>query len=127
VSQVLRAGGWPDVSGYYTSDSAWWYNFANQSRSWAGAQNLYNFIRYSGRASHASYLIDFIAGDIVQFRLGDYMPDAIHHSAVVDAVDGNGTVWIAYHSGPAEYELLSTFLAKHPGSTTYGWMIFDSF
>jgi hypothetical protein len=128
VSQVLRAGGWADVSGFYTSDSAWWYNWTNQSYTWAGAQNLYNYINQSGRATFAASTRDMLAGDIVQFRLGDYLPDAIHHSAVVDASDGLGNIWISYHSGPAEHELLSTFLTKHgPGTYTYGWLLYYSY
>jgi hypothetical protein len=128
VSQVLRAGGWADVTGWYQSDSAWWYNWTNQSFTWAGAQNMYNYINQSGRASFAASTKDMLAGDIVQFRLGDYMPDAIHHSAVVDASDGLGNIWISYHSGPAEHELLSTFLSKHgPGTYTYGWLLYYNY
>lgn len=46
ASQALVAGGRAQISGWYMSDSAWWYNVSppwgapGQSYTWAGARNL---------------------------------------------------------------------------------------
>lgn len=49
ISQAMRAGGWSMVSGWYRSNGVWWYNWLNQSYTWAAAENYYWFATGSGR------------------------------------------------------------------------------
>jgi hypothetical protein len=38
-------------SGWYRSDSAWWYNRFNQTYTWGGATNFFKYLWKHGRAT----------------------------------------------------------------------------
>lgn len=67
VSQALRAGGWPDVTGWYQSTSAWWYNWLNQTYTWINAHYwcLFTYNRPRG----------FITNSDRNLLIGDILPD----------------------------------------------------
>lgn len=94
VSQALKHGGWDEVNGMYWSNHYWWYNRWNQSRSWAGAHNLWWFIYNSERGSLASWN---------QMRIGDVMMFDWHHDYHIDHTvivtsKENDTPFLTYHS-----------------------------
>jgi hypothetical protein len=121
ISQALKAGGWPHTGFFKYSDGAWYYDTPEPSWTWGGAQNLYDFIKGSGRAiSHAASIYDLWAGDVVHFK---FPGDAnIHHTMIVSKVV-NGHPYVNYHSGPAEDKLLMDFVRLYPGGSVYGWLL----
>jgi hypothetical protein len=64
VSQALRAGGWKDDYGWYTSSDNWWYNSLNQTYTWGGAENWSRFA--PKRTIALSSVWKAQAGDVIQ-------------------------------------------------------------
>jgi hypothetical protein len=117
ISQAMRAGGWTDVLGWYTSNSAWWYNSENQSYTWAGAQNWYWFATRSGRT--------FILGSIWNLALADVLQldfdknGNIDHSMIVTKTTADGEKYLTYHTTNTLDRSLSSIRLAYPNAAYY--------
>lgn len=128
VSQVLYAGGIPQVSGNRTSSAAWFYDWgliARPSYTWSGAHNLYEHLRdYSSNVVRITSTVDLKVGDIISF---DTEPDDgtfhIGHTAVVTAKTGNSwdQIFLTYHSRDREDYAASNLI--NLGYLAYAWSV----
>lgn len=118
VSQAVTAGGWPEVIGFYTSNSAWWYHETQpyfgpgQSYSWAGAQNWFNFTKNRPRGKIVEFGKDLEIGDIIQFDEGSN--GSINHTAIVTKIDSRDTPYLTYHTNNTKDKSLWEFLSISP-------------
>jgi hypothetical protein len=130
VSQCLFCGGTPMVGdksfGSRKRDDVWWFDFDawtdrwKASWSWAGAQNLYNFLATSKRGVLKSAALDLDVGDVVQMK-----KDNVHHSTVV-VQKTSSDLLVCYHTPATLDESLSTFNTRFPGNTFIYWKIDES-
>jgi hypothetical protein len=98
VSQALYYGGWAKKTGWYQSDSVWWYDgitLLPKSYTWASAQHWYNFATSSGRTDIRSAIPYAQTGDILQYDVG---PVGMNHSMIVTKVV-NSMPYLTYHTG----------------------------
>lgn len=117
ISQAMRAGGWAMDSGWYRSNSNWWYNSANQTFSWAGAENWYRFARVeSGRTSHLNSVYSLRAGDVLQAKWSGN--SNMNHSMIVTKYTG-GEVYLTYHTSDRKNKSFSWFTAQFSGESYY--------
>lgn len=126
VSQAVRAGGWSLVSGWYRSSSVWWYEDFNQSWTWAGAENWFQFTKQRPRGYIAKYFSDMQPGDILQ---ADWNKDGtIDHSMIVTKKDSSGTIYLTYHSSNTKDKSIKSLLTIYPTTKTayYGWRLYSS-
>lgn len=117
VSQAMRAGGWGDRPGYYLDYRYWWYNWANQTRSWINAHYWYWFSISSGRTYTMSNAWNLLASDVLQAdwdRNG--VPD---HTMIVTARDSAGVPYLTYHSINTRNRTLTAILAANPNAWYY--------
>lgn len=121
ISQAVRAGNWFDVSGWYLSNSAWWYNFANQSRTWINAESWWWFTYNRPRGSIATYFSDMRIGDVLQLDFD--RNNVVDHSMVVTKKDANGTIYLSYHTTDTRNKSINTILSQYPSAWYYGWKI----
>ena len=126
VSQVMRAGGWPDVGGYlnYSSTNAWWYDSFKQSYTWVGAHYFYQFAAtHYDRAGRAANVWDLIAGDVLQV---DFEKDGeIDHTMFVSWHYFNPKrIYLSYHTTNTLDRPLSDILALWPNANYYAWFIY---
>lgn len=125
VSQAVRAGGWPYVSGWYRSDDAWWYGWPIASWTWAGAHNWFSFTYNRPRGYIARYFSNMSPGDILQV---DWQRDGtIDHSMIVTKKDSLGTIYLTYHSNPTRDRSITDILRQYPTSAYYGWHPYSSY
>lgn len=120
VSQCLYAGGWTMVGAYEheKDDNVWWYKDARTypftdtcvsvwlpfgghhalrhcSYTWAGAQNLYNFLQASKRGTELMDESYLDRGDVIQIARNS--DNHVHHSMVV-VQKVKGDLLLAYHT-----------------------------
>lgn len=120
ISQAMYAGGWTMVYGFYTSNSAWWYNWLNQSRTWAGAHNWYFFARGSGRTSYLSNVWYMRLAHVLQM---DFTRDGqIDHTMIVTMV-GTSDLYLTYHSTNTLNRSLRSIIAQYPSAWYYAHKI----
>lgn len=119
VSQAALAGGWGMISGWYRSDSAWWYDsswMGIQSWTWAGAQNWKVFALNSGRTSILRSVWDMQLGDVLQL---DFDRDSnINHSMIVTN-RGTGDMYLSYHTTDTLDRSLNSIIAVYPSAWYY--------
>ncbi|MDD5125054.1 amidase domain-containing protein, partial [Methylovulum sp.] len=116
ISQAMSFGGWSMVGGFYTLNSAWWYNSIHQSYTWAGAENWYWFARGSGRTSYLSNVWYMLLADVLQVdfdRNGN-----INHTMIVTTV-GSSDLYITYHSTNTRDRSLRSFITQFPNAWYY--------
>lgn len=127
VSQASNWGGWQHIGGWYDDPHYWWYSPNNivewggraEARSWINVQYYYFFARYSGRATNAQYLSDFTIGDTLQVDYGT--PDGwLDHNTIVTRDDGNGNIYLTYHSNNTLNMSIWEFIHRTPGANYYG-------
>jgi hypothetical protein len=130
VSQALSAGGWS-----YTSE--WWYFSFYQSLPWVNANDFYNFVKRSGRATLTNDPTQLEAGDILQVDWDG--GGSIDHSMIVTRKDSaSGTVYLTYHSGfngpvvdkpywQLKYAPNDPHLILYPKLKFYGWRLKSKF
>jgi hypothetical protein len=149
VSQAMEAGGWSMITGSSycddrKKDSVWWFNpggctytacpwswcptvkSVNASYTWGGAQNLFDFVRTSGRGTAASKVRDLDVGDVLQmdFSGGGHIG---HTMIVTNKTSSN--LYLSYHTSdhldePFWPEGTKTgILGRNPDPPTkyYGW------
>lgn len=116
ISQAMYAGGWTMVTGYYTNNNVWWYNWLNQSYTWAGAHNWYFFARGSGRTSYLSNVWYMLIADVLQM---DFTRDGqINHTMIVTVV-GSSDLYLTYHSDNTLNRSLNSIILQYPNSWYY--------
>lgn len=117
ISQAMYAGGWTKVTGYYTSNDVWWYNWANQSRTWVNAHNWYLFATRSGRTYILSNVWDMQLADVLQF---DWERDGnINHSMIVTIVGSSGERYLSGHTNNTLDRSLTSIIAQYPNAWYY--------
>lgn len=129
VSQVLHAGGIPQVDGARKSTASWYYDWgllARPSYTWSGAHNLYEHLRdYSVNIERVTSTVDLKVGDIISF---DTDPDDntfhIGHTAVITKKEGNtwDKIFLTYHSTDRE-DIAASVLVNDNGYLAYAWSI----
>lgn len=125
VSQAVLAGGWPQVLGWYRSNSVWWYNFSNQSWTWINAHRWYLFTRQRPRASALSNVSALVPGDILQV---DFDRDgSIDHSIIVTRKDNRGTVYLTYHTNNTRDKPFWDFYSTHRNANYYAWRLSSNY
>lgn len=131
VSQALRYAGWTEVTGFYQSDGAWWYNYylPIQTYSWGGAQNWSNFVSRSGRGYLTDSVRNLQRGDILQ---ADWNNDGIaDHTMIVTKRDAQGNIFLTYHSVNEQdrsfWDIDAQQKKAHPQLTYRRWRLRDQF
>ncbi|MET8153974.1 amidase domain-containing protein [Actinoplanes sp. NPDC049668] len=120
VSQALQAGGWAEDTGWYRSNSNWWYNKVNQTYSWGGAENWSIFA--TKRTQSLSSVWKAAYGDVVQ---ADWDANGImDHTMIVTKTDGYD-VYLGGHSSDFIDRPLSTIIrnnkAAYPNAKYYAY------
>ena len=140
VSQALLAGGWGMVGGscddrkdknvwwFKPMDCRWvgmrpWESEVKASFSWGGAQNLYWFMRESGRGAEVSDPMDLEIGDVLQMDMGPghYNAGRIGHSMIVTDKSAS-ELFVSYHEDHHLDEPLSAIKSRYPSARWYPWM-----
>jgi hypothetical protein len=134
VSQASNWGGWQHIGGFYLDNHYWWYSpnpilaWGNktEARSWVNVQDYYFFARNAGRAFNAQSILDFIIGDTLQVDYGT--PDGIlDHNTIVTANNGNGNIFLTYHSTNTRNISIWDFIARTPGANYYGTLYYSQY
>lgn len=128
ISQALRDGGWPDVTGFYRNTTAWWYNSLNQTWTWINADYWWQFAWYRPRVDHAAYVSNLVPADILQIDF-DHV-DGMDHSMIVTKKDGSGEIYLTYHSTNNYYQIDRSFTSiynSNPNAWYYGWILRSSY
>jgi len=113
VSQVMRAGGWSDASGYYRDAHYWWYNFLNQTWSWINVNYWHDFAAvYSGRT--------YILGSPDYMGLADVLQVDFTYNGSKDhsmVVSYNGSQpYLTYHTTDTYRRSLSSLKSSYPSA-----------
>jgi hypothetical protein len=129
ISQCLKAGGWPEKSGWYKSTDAWWHHGlwpTYASYPWHNAHYWYWFTKNQGRGTFLGNVWDLLAGDILQY---DFDKDGyIDHSSIVHYRSSAGVIYMAQHTGNYAWKPLSQIVGEYGDSCWYfAWRIKDSF
>jgi hypothetical protein len=82
-----------DDSVWWYGDDKCWYPGVHRSYTWAGAQNFYNFVNGSGRATAAARISDLDVGDVLQV---DHSGHVSHTTMVTGKPSGN--LLLSYHT-----------------------------
>ncbi|MFF4985619.1 amidase domain-containing protein [Streptosporangium saharense] len=119
VSQAMRYGGLKKRTGWYKSDSSWWYtglwpNYG--SWTWYNAHRSANHLSKKRRAVFRRYFNQAVKGDILYFDLNGN--GSIDHAAVVNGVSGNH-IWYAQHTRSAWNVHLNARLHLYPKLRLY--------
>lgn len=121
ISQIVKAGGWEDVSGDRTSNDSWWYSSLgtwNTSYTWAAAENWFWFAGpfHSGRTETLDYVHQMGVSDVLQVDFD--ANDNISHSMFVTRRDGTGAMadelYLTYHSTDTLNKKFSSIFAANP-------------
>ncbi len=103
VSKAMNVGGWPEVTGFYSSSGAWWYNCdwckPRHSYAWGGAQNFKTFVANSGRVNFLSNVWQVGLADIIQYDVKNYGGvGTADHTMIVTSFDSSGNPRLSYHT-----------------------------
>lgn len=96
ISQIMRYGGWTDVTGFYRDDNAWWYNSLNQTWTWVNVGYWYTFaVLRSHRTILLAYPELMGQADVLQM---DFTNDGSKdHSMLASYVTSSG-IYLTYHT-----------------------------
>ncbi|HET8683661.1 MAG TPA: amidase domain-containing protein [Micromonosporaceae bacterium] len=114
VSQIMRAGGWADDTGWYRDPWNWWYNSLNQTWSWI---NVGYWFQFAAQYSRRTYILSNVwymgLADVLQ---ADFSSDGVKdHSMTVSYVGDQP--YLTYHSDNTYRRSLSSILATSPTGT----------
>lgn len=124
VSQAVRAGGWADVNGLYTSSSYWWYSSLNQTTSWINAHYWFWFTYNRPRGTLVSSTSALQTGDILQ---ADWTGDGtMDHTMIITKKDSNGNLYLTYHSNDTVDKPFADIAKAYPSARFYGWSLSSS-
>ncbi|MDD3191001.1 MAG: amidase domain-containing protein [Candidatus Pacebacteria bacterium] len=146
ASHCLKAGGWVySVDKYvptykaYKSDLSWYFYSTSpgcKSYSWGGAQNMYNFLSKSGRATAVSVTYNLgklEKGDIIQSDTGvNGKFNGWDHTMVVSD-KRNGILYLSYHNDNVRDISFDAMKAKMESQANgqpvryIGWHIKDTY
>jgi hypothetical protein len=124
ISQIMKAGGWTDVDGFYQNDDSWWYNFLNQTYTWAGAHNWGVFAQiYSQRTQGLEYVYQMLTTDVLQVDwdhpgepdVGDEPENQVDHTMIVTGILGS--------AGAADEIYLTYHTSDRWGVPFWGWLL----
>ena len=134
VSHSLKAGGWREIGGSYTSDDAWFYNYPYRygySHTWTLADKFYRFMSRTSRANPCSvvrysHLLE--KGDVVQ---ADWDRNGVwDHTMIVTGKNGNDPL-MSYHSEKRENRTrnrpLSSIRNDNPNARYIAWSVHDNY
>lgn len=134
VSNSLKAGGWREIGGSYTSNDAWFYNYPYRygySHTWAVADKFYRFMSRSSRVNpcsvaHYSHLLE--KGDVIQ---ADWDSNGVwDHTMIVTGKNGNDPL-VSYHSdsieGRERDKSLSDIRQDNPNARFIAWSVHDNY
>jgi hypothetical protein len=132
ASQCVSSGGWTMVSGWYLSQSVWWYNFLNQSRTWVNSNDFAWFTYTRPRGYILQYVNQLQPGDILQADWDGprgHLPDGIiDHTMIVTARASNGEIFLTYHSNNRlNRPFFSDLLRAEPKAQWYAWRLYTYF
>ena len=119
ASQCCQAGGLKQITGWYRSDEAWWYNgnWATYcSYPWRVANSLFNHLWKKKRARFRKWIENGRAGDVLFWDFdgnGD-----IDHVSIINANRG-GRLFYAQHSDSHWNRPLEAGLHGHPKAKVY--------
>lgn len=111
VSQALRAGGWQDAIGWYQSNDVWWYNSANQSYTWAGAQNWSRFAPQ--RTTWLANIWYMERADVLQL---DFNKDGSKDHTMIVTKKTSSEIYMTYHTADHINRTLSSLQAIYANS-----------
>ena len=140
ISHCLRAGQITMLQGDHGEEDCWYYNsLSDRSSSWAGVNNLYNFIIYNSRQTSSaagpitSYTNSALIrtqvtgnspsteaqkGDIIQIKYnvtGGYNYPNFGHSTIVSNIDSDtGEMMIAWRTSDYSYGFNEYLYEKYP-------------
>jgi hypothetical protein len=123
VSQAVRAGGWPQISGWYRSTNYWWYNSLNQTWTWVNAHYWALFTYYRPRANMARYISDMRVGDILE---ADWNADGDIDHAMVVTGKTSSDIYLTYHSNNTKNKPFRELLAGNKQAKWYGFLLYSS-
>jgi len=129
ISQCLKAGGWPEKTGYYKSTDGWWYHGlwpTYAAYPWHNAHYWWWFTQNTGRGTILSSIWDLWFGDILQY---DWQKDGtVDHSAIVSSRSYNGTIYMAQHTSNYASKPLSQIYGEYKDTCYYyAWRMKTSF
>ena len=116
ISQILRTGGWKHDTGWYKSNSNWWYNSVNQTFSWAGAENWAQFA--TRRTTHLNNVWELVWTDILQLDFDQN--DNMNHSMFVNRTSSTN-IYLAYHTSDHYNKPLTEILDQYPNAWYYAY------
>lgn len=120
ISQCLKAGGWPQKSGYYKSTDGWWYNGmwpTYAAYPWHNSHYWYWFTTNTKRGSLISSIWDLWFGDILQY---DWQKDGyLDHSAFVRYRSTSGVIYMAQHTNNYSSKPLSQIYGTYKNTCWY--------
>ncbi|MFE2311458.1 amidase domain-containing protein, partial [Streptomyces sp. NPDC059411] len=119
VSQALKAGGWKNAPGTTSDYRNWWYDGAQQTDSWVGANEWSWFTLSNERATNLANVYQADVGDIVQV---DFNKDGSKdHSMIVTYRSGAGMPYVTYHSTNTYRKSLASLVASYPDAVYYAY------
>ncbi|GAB3653973.1 hypothetical protein GCM10027589_12430 [Actinocorallia lasiicapitis] len=118
ISQALKAGGWAHDLGLYTDYHNWWYNSANQTRSWINVGYWASFARASGRTSYLGNVYDLGIGDILQM---DFTNNGSKDHSMMATYKNNGVPYLTYHSNNTYRRSVASIVSSNPGAVYYAF------
>lgn len=113
VSQIMRAGGWQDVPGYYSTDSAWWYqSLGIQSYPWINVSYFYTFAAVrSQRTRILAGPSSMLPGDVLQ---ADFDNNGGKDHTMIVSYHSGTQPYLTYHSVDTYRRSLSSLLTAYP-------------
>ncbi|MFF1448301.1 amidase domain-containing protein [Streptomyces sp. NPDC058274] len=119
VSQSLNAGGWTFVSGTTTDYTKWWYDSANQSDSWVGANEWSWFTLSAKRATNLAYVYQLDVGDVLQM---DFDKDGSKdHTMLTTYRSSSGVPYVTYHATDTYRRSVASLISSYPNSAYYAY------
>lgn len=114
----MFAGGWKKITGWYQSNSVWWYTggifgVRASSYTWAGAQNFFNFTTGTGRGAQVASASSLTLGDVIHLQNSG----GIYHSMIITGFSGTDPL-LSYHTTDTYNKKLSTILSGLPASNS---------
>ncbi len=122
VSQCLSAGGWNNT-GLDPYDDFNWFHYWNgrggHSHSFSKAENLFDFLWFSGRGNLVSYWDELEPGDVVQVNWDGGWP--VSHTMIVTYKDDWGGIYLTQHSQNRLNKPVWAYYSEFPNAAFYGW------
>jgi Putative amidase domain len=116
VSQALLDGGWQMTTGFWFDDNSWWYGWASQTHSWAGAQNWSVFAPQ--RTNWLGNVWYMGIADVLQI---DFNRDGSKDHTMLVTISTSSQKYMTYHTTNTLNRSLSSILASYPSAWYYAY------